>query len=99
MGTLKSHAGLSFEEIAERYGMEIMFFNYFNVESLIEEQTKQDLLLKMTQIYQMILKGDMDGDRCAEILFSNPELAEKICTYENHEQEYIRIAKTVSNSC
>ena len=98
VGTLRSYAGEKFEDIAERWGMQTMSFNYFNVESLIEDSIKQDLRQKMTIVYQMIVKKNYDGDRSAELLFSNPELVKRICTYENHEQEYVRIAKRVSES-
>ena len=95
VGTLRSYAGVNFNEIAERYGMNILKFNYFNVESLLDDSVKDDLLRKMTSIYHLILKKDYDGDKCAELLFGNSEIAKRICAYESHDQEYARIAEEV----
>lgn len=96
IGTLKSYLGQKFEEIAERYDMEILYFDYFNALKLKEEPLRRIVGEKMEPVFQMVLDEDYDGDKCAEILFEEEDLVKAICTYDSHEAEYRKICERVA---
>lgn len=98
VGVVRAYSGQSFEEIAEKYEMKILHFDYFNCEKLKNEPLRASLKEKMLVIHEMIKNQDYDGDKCAELLFSDEELASVICTYDNHITEYTKIAQMVEES-
>ena len=50
--------------------MKIIHFDFFNSKKIIQEPLRSKLKEKMVIIYDMITNKDYDGDKCAEILFS-----------------------------
>lgn len=96
VGTLRSYLGQKFEEIAEKYEMEILFFDYFNALKLKEEPLRSIVEEKMKPVVQMVMEENYDGDKCAEILFEAEELSRTICKYDSHEAEYQRICQAVA---
>jgi hypothetical protein len=98
VGVVRAYSGQSFEQIADKYDMKILHFDYFNADKLKVEPLRTRLLEKMLVIHDMIKNQDYDGDRCAELLFTDEELTTIICTYDNHTNEYTKIALEVENS-
>lgn len=96
VGTLRSYLGHSFEDIAAKYDMEILYFDYFNALKLKEEPMRTVVMEKMNPIFQMVLDEELDGDAAADMLFESEELTKIICTYDNHDKEYERICSTVA---
>ena len=92
VGVIRSYSGQSFEQIAEKYNMKLMHFDYFNAYKLKEEPLRTSLKEKMEIVHQMIKDKDFDGDKCAELLFSDEELVKVICTYDNHTDAYTKVA-------
>jgi hypothetical protein len=98
VGVVRAYSGQSFEDIAEKYDMKILHFDYFNADKLMAEPLRTSLKEKMLVVHEMIKNQEYDGDKCAEMLFSDEELTSLICTYDNHSTEYTRIAQEVENS-
>lgn len=98
VGVVRAYSGQSFEEIAEKYNMKLLHLDYFNCDQLQKEPVRTSLLEKMLVIHEMIKNEDYDGDKCAELLFSDPELAKIICTYDNFSEKYMKVALDVENS-
>lgn len=95
VGVVRAYSGQSFEEIAEKYEMKILHFDYFNSDALMEEPLRTRLKEKMLVIHEMIKNQDYDGDKCAELLFSDEELSTILTTYDNHTNKYTEIAEEV----
>lgn len=96
IGTLRSYLGQKFEDIAEKYDMEILYFDYFNALKLKEEPLRSIVEEKMKPVVQMVVEENYDGDKCAEILFEAEELTKTICKYDSHAAEYKRICGLVA---
>lgn len=96
VGTLRSYLGQSFEDIAEKYGMEILYYDYFNAIKMKEEPLRSILVEKIEPVFEMISKVDYDGDKIAEILLSAEGLVENVMTYDNHEEQFLNICKKVA---
>ena len=95
VGTLRSYAGQSFEQIADQYKMHILHFDYFNAKELSTDSLRDMVKEKMEIVHQMIKDQDYDGDACKDLLFKDKELVDCICTYGEHDKEYERIARQV----
>lgn len=95
MGVVTAYSGQTFENMGEKFDMSILYFDYFNTEILMQEPLRTVLKEKMLIIHDMVKNHDFDGDKCAELLLSEEELAVAINGYENHKARYIALAKEI----
>lgn len=84
--------------MADKHGMKLLHFEYFNVKKLNTEPLRSVMKEKMSAIHQMVKQDNFDGDLCAEMLLSEEELTKVITTFEDQTEAYIRIADAVKNS-
>lgn len=98
VGVVQSYSGQSFHDIAEKHGMKLLHFEYFNVKMLNTEPLRSVMKDKMVAIHQMIKEGNFDGDLCAEMLRSDEELTKVITTFDDQTDAYKSIAEVVKTS-
>jgi hypothetical protein len=51
----------------------------------------------MLVIHEMLKNEEFDGDKCAEILFEGEELVNGICSYDNHDDAYVKLAMDIED--
>ena len=98
VGVVQSYAGQSFQDMADKNGMKLLHFEYFNVSRLNAEPLRSVMKDKMSTIHQMIKEGNFDGDLCAEMLLSEEELTKVITSFDDQTEAYKNIAEAVKNS-
>lgn len=98
VGVVQSYAGQSFQDIADKHGMKLLHFEYFDVTGLNTNPLRGVMKDKMSAIHQMVKEGNFDGDVCAEMLLSEEELTRVITTYADRTNSYKYISEAVKNS-
>lgn len=98
VGVVQSYSGQSFQDIADKHGMKLLHFEYFNVKKLNTEPLRSVMKEKMSAIHQMVKEGNFDGDLCAEMLLSEEELTRVITSFDDQTEAYKQIAEAVKNS-
>lgn len=95
LGVINSHLGENFEEIAKRWGMDVLYFDYLGTEFLKVEPLRSLIIEKMAPIMEMIKEKNYDGDKVAEILVPIESLKKVICCYYDRSKEHAKICGIV----